>query len=708
MNMNEMDTRVQETTFLINDLCCATEEQLIRKRLGRLPGIEELEFNLVTHNLRVKHSCSEETIARQLRQIGLPGHVDSKIGTSRASIYSRLLVSTGVSGVLFLVGMAMHFASIPDIAPNIFFLLSLLVGGWHIAAKAIKAVRSFALEMNSLMIVASVGAVIIGQYAEGAAVIILFSFSLLLESASVERTRNAIRSLMKLAPSSGTVLRGNLEQAVPLEQIMVGETVIVRPGERIPVDGTVVKGGSSVDEAAITGEPFPSPKRPGDAVYGGTFNQLGVLFITVTRQSSDSTIARIIHLVEEAQNKKAPSQTAVERFARYYTPAVFALAIGVALIPPLLFGAVFVEWMYRSLVLLVIACPCALVISTPVTLASAMTNAARNGILIKGGKHLEILSSIGSIAFDKTGTVTQGRATVTDIVTLNDLSPEEILRIAAAAELHSEHHLAEALLRKAKESGIHLTNMVTEDFTAITGKGIRTRVDGTTYIVGNHLLMEELGVCSPLVEQKLAELEGAGKTVVILANETKVLGLIGISDQIRMEGESTVQKLHELGVRHVALLTGDNQGTATAVAKRLGVDDLKAELLPEGKLHAIEQMRKRYGSVAMVGDGINDAPALAAADVGIAMGGAGSDIALEAGNVVLLSDNIEKIPYAIVLGKKAIRIIWQNITIALLTKSVFLVLGVFGWTSLWLAILVDDGAALVVILNALRVLRHDR
>ncbi len=703
-----MDSRVRETTFLINDLCCATEEQLIRKRLGRLPGIEELEFNFVTHNLRVKHSCSEETIARQLRQIGLPGHVDSRIGTSRTSIYSRLLVSTGVSGVLFLVGMAMHLASIPGIAPNIFFLLSLLVGGWHIAEKAIKAVRSFALEMNSLMIVASVGAVIIGQYAEGAAVIILFSFSLLLESASVERTRNAIRSLMKLAPSSGTVLRGNLEQAVPLEQIMVGETVIVRPGERIPVDGTVMKGGSSVDEAAITGEPFPSPKRPSDAVYAGTFNQLGVLFITVTRQSSDSTIARIIHLVEEAQNKKAPSQTAVERFARYYTPAVFVLAISVALIPPLLFGAVFVEWLYRSLVLLVIACPCALVISTPVTLASAMTNAARNGILIKGGKHLEILSSIGSIAFDKTGTVTQGRATVTDIVTLNDLSPEEILRIAAAAELHSEHHLAEALLRKAKESGIHLTDMVTEDFTAITGKGIRTRVDGTTYIVGNHLLMEELGVCSPLVEQKLAELEGTGKTVVILANETKVLGLIGISDQIRMEGESTVQKLHELGVRHVALLTGDNQGTATAVAKRLGVDDLKAELLPEGKLQAIEQMRKRYGSVAMVGDGINDAPALAAADVGIAMGGAGSDIALEAGNVVLLSDNIEKIPYTIVLGKKAIRIIWQNITIALLTKSVFLVLGVFGWTSLWLAILADDGAALVVILNALRVLRHDR
>jgi Cd2+/Zn2+-exporting ATPase len=705
--MSEKNSEIQETMYLINDLCCATEEQLIRKRLQSLSGIQELEFNLITHNLRVKHSCSKETIARQLREIGLPGHVDAKAGTPRTSTYSRLLVTTGVSGGLFLIGMAMHLASMPGLAPNILFLLSLVVGGWHIAEKAFKAIRSFALEMNSLMIVASVGAVIIGQYAEGAAVIILFSFSLLLESASVERTRNAIRSLMKLAPVSGTVLRGDLEQTVPLEQIMVGETVIVRPGERIPVDGTVAKGGSSVDEAAITGEPFPSPKRPDDAVYAGTFNQLGVLFIKVTRQSNDSTIARIIHLVEEAQNKKAPSQTAVERFARYYTPTVFVLAICVALIPPLLFGAVFVEWFYRSLVLLVIACPCALVISTPVTLASAMTNAARNGILIKGGRHLELLSTIGAVAFDKTGTVTQGRATVTDIVPLNSLSPQDILRIAAAAELHSEHHLAEALLRKAKESGIHLTEMVTEDFSSITGKGIRTRVDGTTYIVGNHLLMEELDVCSPLVEQNLAQLEGAGKTVVILADEKMVLGLIAISDQIRTEGPSTVRKLHELGVKRVALLTGDNQGTAKEVAKQLGVDELRAELLPEGKLKAIEEMRRRYGLVAMVGDGINDAPALAAADVGIAMGGVGSDIALETGNVVLLSDNIEKIPHAIVLGKKAIRIIWQNISIALLTKSVFLVLGVFGWTSLWLAILADDGAALIVILNALRVLKDD-
>ena len=701
-------SNVRETTFLIHDLCCATEEQLIRKRLHSLSGIQELEFNLISHKLKVKHSCDEETIAHQLRNIGLPGQIDSKAGTPVNNMFRRLLTSTVLSGILFVIGMALQLLTSPGVTADAFFLLSLLAGGWHMAVKAFKAMRSFALEMNSLMMVASVGAVIIGQYAEGAAVIFLFSVSLLLESASTERTRSAIRSLMKLAPASGTVLRGTVEQTVPLEEIRIGETVIVRPGERIPVDGSVLKGASSVDEAAITGEPFPSPKSSGDAVYAGTFNQLGVLFINVTRQSADSTIARIMHLVEEAQNKKAPSQSAVERFARYYAPTVFILAVCVALVPPLLFGALFADWFYRSLVLLVIACPCALVISTPVTLASAITNAARNGILIKGGKHLELLAGLRAIAFDKTGTLTQGRASVADIVSLNSLSEREILQIAAAVELHSEHHLAEALLRKAKETGIQLADMQTEDFSSITGKGIRTRVGGTTYIIGNHLLMEELGVCSPLVEERLAELEGAGKTVVILSDGKSVLGLISISDEIRSEGQETFRKLRGLGIERVVLLTGDNHGTARAVADHLGVDELQAELLPDGKLRAIEELRKQNGSVGMVGDGINDAPALAAADVGIVMGGVGSDIALETGDVVLLSDNIEKIPHAIALGKKAVGIIWQNISIALLTKSVFLVLGVFGWTSLWLAILADDGAALVVILNALRVLRDDR
>lgn len=703
--MKENTSGLKQTTYLINDLCCATEEQLIRKRLQNLSGVHELEFNLISRKLKVKHTCNEATIASLLKEIGLPGLNETNAAATPNTANIRLLFSTSASGFLFVSGVALQLALFPALLSNLLFVLSLLAGGWHIAWKAFKAIRSFALEMNSLMIVASIGALIIGQYAEGAAVILLFSVSLLLESASTERTRTAIRSLMKLSPATGTVIRGGTELILPLEQIGIGETVIVKPGERVPVDGHVIRGHSSVDEAPITGEPFSSSKGPGEPVYAGSFNQLGALHIEVTKQSSDSTIARIIHLVEEAQNKKAPSQTAIERFARYYTPAIFALSIGVALIPPLFLNAPFANWFYRALVLLVIACPCALVISTPVALASAMTNAARNGILIKGGKHLEFLAGVRAVAFDKTGTLTLGQASVTEIVSLDSLAPDDILRIAAAAELHSEHHLANALLRKAKESGIALTDILSEDFSSITGKGIRTRVNGTTYIVGNHLLMEELGVCSPLVEQKLAELEGSGKTVVILSDEKKVLGLIAISDQVRAEGRSTVKQLHEMGVRRVVLITGDNKGTATVVAHQLAVDELRAELLPEGKLAAIEELRRQYGRVAMVGDGINDAPALAAADVGIAMGAAGSDVALEAGNIVLLSDNIARIPYAMSLGKKAIRVIWQNISLALLTKAVFLVLGVFGWTSLWLAILADDGATLLVILNGLRLLR---
>jgi len=510
---------------------------------------------------------------------------------------------------------------------------------------------------------------------------------------------------MKLSPPTAAVQRDGSELILPIEQIKVGEIVLVRPGERIPFDGQVSQGASSVDEAPITGEPYPKSKGPGDTVYAGSFNQLGALHIEVAAPSTESTIARIIDLVEEAQTKKAPTQTAVERFALYYTPTVFVLAIGIAFVPPFVLGAAFDDWFYRALILLVIACPCALVISTPVTIACAMTNAARNGILIKGGKHLELLARVRAIAFDKTGTLTKGRPFVTDIVSLHSLSTLEILRIAAAAELHSEHHLADALLRKAKESGIVLTDLTTEDFSSITGKGIRTRLNGTTYIVGNHVLMEELGVCSPTVEKELFALERMGKTVVILADTRQVLGLIAISDEIRDESRHTVDELHAAGIGEVVLLTGDNNKTASLVAQELNFDAVRSELLPEGKLLAIESLRREHGVVAMVGDGINDAPALAAADVGIVMGGIGSDVALETGTIILMSDNISKIPHGLHLGKKALRIIKQNIFLALVTKGVFIALGIFGWTSLWLAILADDGATLLVILNGLRVLR---
>lgn len=701
-----MNTNIQETTITIHDLCCATEEQTIRKKLEKHSGVKNLDFNIVSHKLKVQHICDEKIILQQLKDIGLPGFIESSsTQATQSNTSNRLLISTGISAALLFAGGAISFAHAPEPLSIAFFIGSMIAGGWHIALKAYKSVKNFSLDMNFLMTIASLGAVVIGQYAEAAAVMFLFALSLVLESRSMERTRKAIHSLMRLSPASATVRRDGKEVLTPVEQVSIGETVILRPGERIGLDGIVLNGQSNVDQAPITGESIPVPKKSGDAVYAGSFNQQGSLEIQVTKPAADSTLSRIIHLVEEAQSKKAPSQTFVEQFAYYYTPSVFALALIVAAVPPLLFHAAFGDWFYRSLVLLVIACPCALVISTPVSIVSALTNAARHGILFKGGKHLEKLSHVKAVAFDKTGTLTEGKPSITDIISLDSLPPREILRITAIAELKSEHHLADAFLRKAQEENISIENISAENFSSIAGKGIRATVDGKSYIVGNHQLIEEMGVCSPKVERILSELEQQGKTVVILSNEQHTLGVIAIADRVRGESIGTIKKLHSLGIAKVILLTGDNSGTAAAVAKQLHVDELKAELLPGDKLVEIQKIKAEHGSVAMVGDGINDAPALAAADVGIAMGGIGSDTALETADVVLMSDNIAKIPYGIMLGKKTVSIIKQNIALALLTKIVFIVLGVFGWTSLWLAILADDGATLLVILNSLRLLK---
>jgi len=703
-----MNAKSQETTFVVHDLCCATEELKIRKRLESQPGIQNFEFNFVSHRLKIRHTCDERVILNQLKEIGLPGFNERAAQPTRNRPHLRLLVSTGLSALLFLGGLASELTSAPKGMAIAFFIGSMVAGGWHIGIRAFKALRTFSLDMSFLMTMASIGAVALGQYAEGAAVVFLFAVSLVLESVSMDRTRKSIRSLLSLSPLRATILRDDSETTVPVEEIAVGDIVIVRPGERIGVDGEVVTGRSTVDEAPITGESMPASKLKGDPVYAGSFNQCGSLHVRTTKQATDSAIARMIHLVEEAQSKKAPSQSFVEQFARYYTPAIFGLAIVLALVPPILFDGLFTEWLYRALVLLVIACPCALVISTPVTLVSALTNAARHGVLVKGGKHLEVLSHVRAVAFDKTGTLTEGRPVVTDVVSLNTLSSTELIRIAAAAELHSEHHLADALLRKAEEEGISFSDITTEDFTSITGKGIRTKVDGKTYVIGNHQLMEELGVCSPAVENVLFGLERQGKTVVIVSDERQVLGVIAIADRIRPESSSTVGALHKLGVRRVVLLTGDNEGTASSVAGLLRVDELKAGLLPEDKLASVRELKSQWGSVAMVGDGVNDAPALAAADVGIAMGAVGSDTALETADIVLMADNIAKVPFSISLGRKALRIIKQNISLALAIKATFILLAVFGLTSLWLAILADDGATLVVILNGLRLLRSGR
>ncbi len=702
-----MVSDIKQTTFLVSGLCCATEEQLIRRKLETQPGIHDLQFNVISHALTVRHSSDDAAILHSLKEIGMPATVkkDRRTPVERKTP-RRQLVTTILSGSFLLLGGLCNALDLPESLATLSFVISMVTGGWQFALRGFTAVKNLSLDMNFLMSIAALGAMALGEYAEGAAVVFLFALSLLLESLSIDRSRRAIQSLMKLAPSTATVKRGTGEVVLPVEQVSINDIMIIRPGERIPLDGEVTTGLSSVDQSTITGESMPVPKTTGDTVFAGTFNQRGALEVRVTKLAGDTTLARILHLIEEAQSKKAPSQAFVERFARFYTPAVFGLALLVAAIPPLFFHQEFVDWFYRALVLLVIACPCALVISTPVSIVSAMTNAARNGVLIKGGKYLEELARIRAIAFDKTGTLTEGKPSLTDIVSLNSLSEREILQIVTALELKSEHHLADAFLQRATQQGIPLDTLRVENFESTPGKGVRAVVDGKPFTVGSHQLMEELGVCSPDIERRIAELEADGKTTVLLTDGTQVLGVLAVADTLREESRKSISALKDLGLQQIVMLTGDSPTTAQSISNRLNIVEHRAGLLPEQKLQTVERLKDQYERIAMVGDGVNDAPALASANVGIAMGGAGSDTSLETADVVLMSDDLAKIPFAISLGKKTLSIIKQNIFIALTTKAVFLALGIFGLTSLWLAVLADDGATLVVILNSFRLLRN--
>jgi Cd2+/Zn2+-exporting ATPase len=536
-------------------------------------------------------------------------------------------------------------------------------------------------------------------------VIVLFALSLLIESKSIDRTRKAIGTLMKLSPSVVVVKSSTGEKVRPIEEINLDETIIVKPGDRIPLDGNVSEGISSVDESTITGEPFPKTKQKGNAVYAGTFNQRGTLEIRVTRLVNDTTLAKIIHLVEEGQSKRALSQSSIDKFAKFYTPVVFVSAIVLTALPVLLFHQPFQEWFYRSLVLLVISCPCALVISTPITIVSSLTNAARNGILIKGGIHLEELSRIQCVAFDKTGTLTHGKPKITDVRPLNSLTKENILQIAASLERRSEHPLADTFLEYGLAHDIPMPSHEVTEFHAIPGKGIQAVVGAKRYSLGSHKFAEDLGVCSSEAERVLSEFERDGSSVMLLADEHTILGIFAVQDEIRKQGKGTIQSLHKLGVKRTVLLTGDESGGTVAVSKHLPIDEIRSSLLPDEKVYAIRDLQRRYGDVAMVGDGVNDAPALAHANVGIAMGGAGSDTALESADVVLMADDLSRLPLAIRLGQKATSTIRQNIAFALAIKVLFIVLGVFGVTSLWFAILADDGVTLLVALNGLKLLR---
>ncbi len=617
------------------------------------------------------------------------------------------LALLGAAGAAILTGALLEWAG-RETAALAAFLVGIILCIRQPAERAWRSLRKRVLDINVLMVIAVAGAGALGEWFEAAAVVWLFGVAQVLEVLSMERARRAIRSLMEVAPAQAQVRREGREVTVPAGEVRVGDLLILRPGDRAPVDGVIHHGESAFDESPVTGESRPIEKSPGDVVYAGTINGTGAIEVEASRVAADSTIARIIHLVEHAQKQRAPVQTFVDRFARRYTPAVVILAATLAVVGPLVaggwsgFGAEFGVWSYRALALLVVACPCALVISTPVSIVSALTAAARQGVLIKGGAHLERLAGVKSVAFDKTGTLTHGHVTVTDVLGLDGSSRESVLTVAAALEARSEHPIGRAIVHRARVEGLDVQPGAA--FRALPGLGAEATVAEAPAIVGSHRLFESRHLCTPAMHACVDDVERRGGTAVLVGHAGSPLGVIGLSDQLKSAGRDAVRELRETGVDRVVLLTGDVRASADRARDGAGLDEAHAELLPSQKVDAIHALRLAYGPVAMVGDGINDAPALAAADVGIAMGVAGTDVALETADVVLMSDDLGKLPYALSLGRAALTNIHQNVAIALGLKLAFVILAATGVATMWMAIVADTGASLLVTANSLRLL----
>lgn len=599
----------------------------------------------------------------------------------------------GISGLLLIAGYLF--------SNNILFAIAILLGGFPLFKAGLNNLIRLEFDMKTLMTVAIIGAAIIGEWSEGAIVVILFAISEVLEGYSMDKARDSIRSLMELAPSEALIVRNGREISLKAEDIEIGDIMLVKPGQMIAMDGVIVEGGSSVNQAAITGESVPVEKAAQDEVFAGTINGEGFLKIKVTKLADNTTIAKIIQLVEDAQAEKAPSQQFVDRFAKYYTPIIMVIAAMVAIVPPLFLGG-WQEWIYQGLAVLVVGCPCALVISTPVSIVTAIGNAARHGVLIKGGSYLEELGALKAIAFDKTGTLTRGTPVVTDYI--NFSNDEDLLGKIAALERMSQHPLAGAIIKKAADG---TKDYAVEDFSAVTGMGIKGTIAGETYLIGNTKLF--LDIPADIMMQMM-NFQNEGKTVIMAGTEQKILALVAVADEVRESSQSVIDRLHQLGIQNTILLTGDNHRAAEAIGRKTGITRIEAELLPQDKLDIIKKLTAQFGRVGMVGDGINDAPALAAATVGIAMGGAGTDTALETADIALMNDDLKKLPFTIKLSRKTLRIIKQNITFSLIVKLLALLLVIPGWLTLWIAIFADMGMTLIVTLNGLRLLRvkeHD-
>ncbi len=701
----EEEEKVKAAVLHIEGMDCEDETSLIEKKMKALKGLEDFRVDLISQKLQVRYDpglLSVQEIIRSVAETGMKARLEREKVKARAWWKNIRILSLITCGILTIVAFILERVEVAVTSMPL-YALAVIVGGYYPARMGLAALRTLTLNIRTLMVTGATGAIILGLWEEAAVLVFIYSLGDVLEAYAVDRARGALRALMELMPKEATTKRDGEELTLPVEEIRLGETVIIKPGEQIPLDGRVISGSSAVDEAPITGEPIPVVKEKGAEVFTGTVNQRGVLEVEVTKLSRDTTLARVIHSVEEAQAQKSSFQRFGERFGRIYTPAIFLLALGVMLMPVGLFGGMWSPWFYRGLVVLVVSCSCGIALSIPVAVVAAIGNAARNGILFKGGVHLERAAAIEAMAFDKTGTLTIGRPQVTNIVPLGHVDRDQVLGLAASLECRSEHPLGEAIVRQAREKEIPF--IAAQDFEVLVGLGAKGTVNGEAYFIGGIRLFAEQNIINESLHSLVFSLEEQGKTTTLVGNRREILGIIAVADQLRTEAKMAIQKLKKIGIKKVVMLTGDNEGTAKAIAAAAGVDSYFARLLPEDKVEKVKQLRDGNGRIAMVGDGINDAPAMAVADLGIAMAAAGTDVAMETADIALMSDDLEKLPSAISLSKRTVRNIRQNIVISLAVIGFLVPAALMGWIGMVPGLLINEGGGLAVILNGLRLLK---
>ena len=703
-----MSEKMTEKTYRIEGLSCTNCAGKFEKNVKQLPGVTSATVNFGASKISVEG----QTTIEELEEAGAFENLiirddqenDEQVRSKESFIKRNIALIISLGFILVAVISQLSLGE-DHLLTKALYILAIIIGGYDLFKEGFSDLIKLDFSMESLMTIAIIGAAFIGEWAEGSIVVILFAISEALERFSMDKARQSIRSLMDIAPKEALIRRNNVEQLISVDKIDIDDIMIIKPGQKIAMDGLVINGHSSVNQAAITGESVPVEKQLDDEVFAGTLNEEGVLEVRVTKKVTDTTIAKIIHLVEEAQGERAPAQAFVDKFAKYYTPFIIIMALMIVVVPPLFFGGDWNKWLYQGLSILVVGCPCSLVISTPVSIVSAIGNAAKNGVLVKGGVYLEEIGHLRAIAFDKTGTLTKGKPVVTDFITTSSDTGINYLSIISSLESLSQHPLASAILNEADKTNVDYKSIQIEDFQSITGKGLTGIYQNIRYYIGSPKLFSASVIEETAVKVQYRQFQEQGKTAMYFGTDEQILGVIAVADEVRDSSADVISELHKLSIEHTIMLTGDNTKTAESIGRQLGVTEIKGDLMPQEKLDSIKALRTTYNKVAMVGDGINDAPALAASTVGIAMGGAGTDTALETADVALMGDDLQKLPFIVRLSRQTLKVIKQNITFSLGIKLLALLLVIPGWLTLWIAIVADMGATLLVTLNGLRLMK---